>query len=485
MKTIRGFLALSVLVGCANPGSEPGADDVGEIAVALETVPPSVGCVKLAVNGSTYGTYLFSATTGTAASFNIGQLSMGTVYITPTAYNIACASVTSTTPPSWIGDQVVTTVTAGLTTNIDLKLRPAINTVATVDFTSPAVDVVVNDSASYALMEDGTVRSWGANSYGQLGDGSYIWHSTPVPVLGLSGVVQLVAGAANACALLNDGTVRCWGAGSQSVLGNNSTANAPSPVAVSMAGLSFTELVAGSSHFCGLATTGGVYCWGYNNLGQLGDGTTTNRFVPTAANLGGMAVSDIFAGGNTTCALSNQGQLYCWGENYFGEFGNGSVASYTLNMQSTGFYPVVSAAPGYTLCALTPLGTVTCAGNNQNGQIGDGTTTQHLTPTAVPGMTGVTSLATSTQSTCATRSDGTAWCWGANGYGQLGNGTITASSTPSQVVGLSGATTISAAYSHICARKSDGSVWCWGSNAGGELGDGTLSSRFVATRVSL
>jgi len=174
-----------------------------------------------------------------------------------------------------------------------------------------------------ALRADGTVRCWGANSAGQLGDGTITFHPTPVAVTGLSNAVAITAGVAHTCALRGDGTVGCWGGNNNGELGDGTTTTRLTPVTV--AGLAnAVALTAGNFHTCALRADGTVRCWGDNTVGQLGDSSTTDRLAPVAVS-GLSNVVAVPAGGATTCAVRVDGAVLCWGSNANGQLGDGTT----------------------------------------------------------------------------------------------------------------------------------------------------------------
>jgi len=289
-------------------------------------------------------------------------------------------------------------------------------------------------------------------------------------------------GGYHSCALKSDGTVWCWGWNNRGQLGDGTTTDRYTPVQV----VNLTNVVsiaAGAYHTCALKSDGTVWCWGYNEDGELGDGTTTNRHTPVQVS-GLTSVVSIAAGDYHSCALKSDGTVWCWGYNYCGELGDGTTTKRLTPVQVSGLTSVVSiAAGGYHTCALKSDGTVWCWGNNEDGELGDGTTTDRHTPVQVSGLTSVVSITAGGYHTCALKSDGTVWCWGYNEDGELGDGTTTNRHTPVQVVNLTNVVSIAAGGLHSCALKSDGTVWCWGYNYDAELGDGTTTNRLTPVQT--
>jgi len=248
-----------------------------------------------------------------------------------------------------------------------------------------------SESFACALLGDGTVRCWGENSSGQLGDGTTTNRLTPVAVSGLSGAVSLTPSADGMCALLGDGTARCWGNNMAGQLGDGTTTTRLTPVLVS--GLSGAVSVASSgtgSGMCALLGDGTARCWGSNFSGQLGDGTTTRRLTPVAVSGLSSAVSLTSTSGYGMCALLGDGTARCWGRNHFGQLGDGTTTDRRTPVAVSGLSSAVSlsSTSGYGMCALLGDGTARCWGRNDAGQLGDGTTTDRLTPVAVIGLSG-------------------------------------------------------------------------------------------------
>ncbi len=326
-----------------------------------------------------------------------------------------------------------------------------------------------------ALTSAGAVKCWGYNKYGQLGDGTDISRWTPVDVIGLnSGVQAISAGGYHTCALTTGGAVKCWGRNSSNELGDGTTIERWAPVNVSGLTGGVQAVAAGGSHACVLTESGGVKCWGWNGHGQVGDGTTTNRSAPTDVSSLGSGIQSVASGYDHTCALTLGGGVKCWGDNDFGELGDGTTSRRRIPVDVSGLgsnAQAVTTGHGHT-CALTVEGGVKCWGRNNFGQLGDGSTTGRWIPVDVNSLgSSVEAITTGNEHTCALTTEGGMKCWGSNDVGQLGDGTTIDRLTPTDVSGLSsGVQTISTRMTHVCALMSNSSVKCWGNNSSGQLG---------------
>ena len=353
---------------------------------------------------------------------------------------------------------------------------------------SAAVAITSGTAHSCAVLADGTVSCWGANTSGQLGDGTLEQRTTPILVSGLVGGVTIEAGARSTCARLANGTVTCWGRNIAGQLGDGTTTDRLTPVAT--VGLTDAVAVAhGNRHTCALQANDAARCWGENLLGQLGNGTTSGSTVPQVVGGGGGTISGRgLASGNFsnhTCARRADGTLACWGHNSNGQVGSSSGQNQLLPVTVSGLSNVVAAtAGGVFTCALDGDGAVWCWGGNFDGQLGDGTTTTRTQPVAVAGLpAAATAVSAAGSSVCALINDGTVSCWGRNTSGQLGDGSLTTRLTPVAVAGLEDVVAVAAGASHACALLGNGQVRCWGANGSGQLGDGTTTNRLVPTPV--
>jgi alpha-tubulin suppressor-like RCC1 family protein len=325
----------------------------------------------------------------------------------------------------------------------------------------------------------GRVMCWGANNVGQLGDGSTTPSLAPVALSGSGLARDLASGGQYSCLLRSgSGQASCWGS-------SNPGVSSSSPLDV-VGTSDSVELVVGTGFRCLRRADGSVACWGDNSFGQLGDGTTDDSATPVEV-MGVDDAIDIAAGGSAAfhaCAVRESGGAVCWGANGGGELGDGSTMPRALPVAVVGVTRAMAVSVGVNHgCVLLTDGTVQCWGVNQFGQIGDGTFDNKTAPVPVSGLTGVVEIAAGTDHTCARRMTGEVVCWGANGDGRLGDGSIANSARPIEVSGLGDAIGIAAAETTTCARRRDGSVVCWGANSSGQLGDGTTAERRTPTPV--
>ncbi len=236
---------------------------------------------------------------------------------------------------------------------------------------SGATQISVGASHACVLVTGGQVRCWGSNSAGQLGNGTSVDSATPVAVTGLSGATQISAGSRHTCALVTGGQVRCWGINASGQLGNGTFVDSATPVAVT--GLSgATQITVGTSHTCVLVTGGQVRCWGINNFGQLGAGVVGGSSATLVAVTGLSGATQISSGDSHTCALVTGGQARCWGKNDAGGLGNGTTGgSSATPVGVTGLSGATRIAPGAAhTCALVAGGQARCWGSNFVGQLG-------------------------------------------------------------------------------------------------------------------
>jgi alpha-tubulin suppressor-like RCC1 family protein len=344
---------------------------------------------------------------------------------------------------------------------------------------------VSSNYATVAILNNGTAKAWGYNTSGQLGDGAIVSKYVPTEVSGLTDVKQIVTANNYTAAVLNDGIVKMWGYNVYGQLGDGTTTNRGVPTAVS--GLNnMKQLVCGNNYsVAALLNDGTIMTWGYNAYGQLGDGTTANKYVPTAVpNL--TNVEKMFVGTNFMAALLNDGTVKTWGYNTtYGQLGDGTTVNRNIPTVVLNLTNVAEIVYGnsYNIAALLNDGTVMAWGRNTYGQVGDGTTTTRTAPVVVSGLTNVKQLVLGYYHAAALLNDGTVKTWGYNAYGQLGDGTGTNRYVPIEVSGLTNVKQIAAYNNYTVALLEDGTVKAWGENAYGQLGDGTVVNKTVPTLV--
>lgn len=307
---------------------------------------------------------------------------------------------------------------------------------------------------------------------------------TPPPT-----ITAITAGLQHTCALTAVGGVFCWGANDSGQLGNGSTGFSPVPAAVTGLSAGVEAIAAGANHTCALLRGGGVTCWGQNTYGQLGNSTTTRSSVPVVAPGLPAGITAIVASGLHTCARTSGGSALCWGANYVGETASGWESS-LVPVDVTGRTGGFTAHSGNNhTCALASGGGAMCWGYNNVGQLGNGVTnTSHSTsfvPVEVVGLgRGVSAISTGLNHTCAI-TDGRVVCWGYNLHGELGNRTRVNSNAPVDVSGLpTGVSAVAAGGGHTCALTASGGVRCWGANYSGQLGNGARTNSPAAVAVS-
>jgi alpha-tubulin suppressor-like RCC1 family protein len=359
----------------------------------------------------------------------------------------------------------------------DLTLPPLPDGGALVSFTR---GTALGQGFSCGRSPAGTVRCFGVNGDGQLGDGTFEQRSTTgATVVGLPDAIDVTAGLEFACAVRQGGTAWCWGANNTSQLGRPGFAGVRAELAAPVDGLTgVVGVAAGTTHACALLDDGTTACWGANASGQLGDNNTVARADAQLVAGGLTNVQQIAAGGTSSCALLTNGTVRCWGENGDSQLGIGStidqkLPTTMLRMAGSILSGVAEVSLGVAhTCLRLSNGTVMCVGKNNFQQLGPASGTQAL-PVVVPGISDAKQLALGKDFSCALRQNGEVVCWGLNSEGQLGDDTLVTSGMPVTVAGVSGATEIAAGEAHACVRLAGGGARCWGRDKQGQLGIGS------------
>lgn len=342
--------------------------------------------------------------------------------------------------------------------------------VFTVIVREPSSGAAAGGQSSCAVRADGTAWCQGRNDYGQLGDGTTILRISPTQVLG-TGWSRIATGGSFTCGVKLDGTLWCWGLNNFGQLGAADKATSVVPRQVGT-GATWRDVSATWQHACATQSDGSAWCWGQNQRGQLGAGTTSARSSAPVRVLGDQQWTGISAGGWSSCGTTATGTAYCWGDNAFGQVGDGTITNRNRPTVVTGGIQLAQVSTTWgRACGVTPTGQVWCWGENSNGELGNGTRTNSAKPVQVSDGGTFTSVGTAVTASCAIRSDGQVLCWGDNRYGQLGPGASGGSALTPVGAGLSASGPVTGGWLHLCAEGAG----CWGANESGQLGNGTIA----------
>ena len=387
---------------------------------------------------------------------------------------------------------------ASMTPAVEVEIRDALGNGVT--GATDAVTLTTGTNPSGASLSGSTtvdavdgVASFGGLSIGKVGSGYTLVATSGSLTTATSATFEILftlttvsAGEQFSCGVTTGGEAFCWGRNAVGQLGDGTTTQKLRPTPVS-GGLNFQSLSAGShttaTYACGV-TTSGAYCWGDNGFGQLGDGTTTDRLTPTLVT-GGLAFQAVSAGGIHTCGLTAGGVAHCWGDNSVGQLGDGTTTDRLTPTPVSGglTFQAVRAGPSSS-CGVTTSGVAYCWGDNGFGQLGDGTRGQRLTPTPVSGGLAFQSVSPGSGHACGVTTTGVAYCWGSSSNGQIGDGSRDMRLTATLVSGGLTFQSVSAGFLYTCGLTTSGDAYCWGSNLNGVLGDGTQLQRLTPVPVT-
>jgi len=324
-----------------------------------------------------------------------------------------------------------------------------------------------------AIKRNGSLWCWGYNQYGQVGIGTNLIREFPFPVTVMPGVSfsSVSVGGHHTCAIKTDGSLWCWGHNGYGQVGDGTNINKNSPIPVPGMSSGVSSISLGWYHSCAIKTDGSLWCWGNNEYGQLGNGSYENKNSPVQIMPSG--VSSVSAGGHHTCAVKTDGSLWCWGDNSYGQIGNGTLGGSVSEPVQVIPSGVSSVSSGwFHTCAIKQNGSLWCWGDNGYGQLGNNSFGGRVSEPVEIMSSGVSSVSLGWYHTCAIKTDGSLWCWGWNIFGQLGDGTGEDKHSPHQIM-PSGVSFVSLGGFHTCAiKEEESSLWCWGWNSFGQLGDG-------------
>lgn len=294
-----------------------------------------------------------------------------------------------------------------------------------------------------------------------------VWGGPPP----LKPAASIVSGATHSCFVNAVGKAICWGNNDHGQLGGGSSDRASAPVALGIQP-QLVALSAGISHTCAIERDGVAVCWGNNDHGQSGSRSLGSKLAPTGV-LGAHVFWAIAAGDTHTCALDESGSPWCWGSNSRGQLAEPSITESAVPVlagKGAIRFASITAGSNFT-CGLSSNGRVSCWGENGGGQLGDGSNFDRPMPVGATSAA-FTSIAAGSNHICGITAEGEAYCWGRNAFGQLGDGGNLDRNTPVRVRGGARFTSITAGANHTCAVAVDGTAYCWGQNTYGQLGTG-------------
>jgi len=327
--------------------------------------------------------------------------------------------------------------------------------------------------------------AWGANTYGELGQGNITNYSSPKQVGSLTNWFQISAFSlgGSIVAIKTDGTLWAWGWNNLGQLGLGNTTNYSSPKQVG-ALTNWSQVSTGKYHTLAIKTDGTLWSWGSNHngantvgFGQLGLGNTTNYSSPKQ--VGSLTTWLSVAGGSYhSIAVKTDGTLWAWGFNQYGQLGIGNRTNYSSPVQVgslTNWSSKIYNNP-YNSLAIKSDGTLWTWGNNGSGQLGQNNTTNYSSPKQVGALTNWLNVSAGYSNSLSTKTDGTLWTWGYNNQGQLGFSNIVNYSSPKQVGSLTNWLNVAGGLYDSYSIKTDGTLWAWGINGSGQLGLGNTTS---------
>jgi alpha-tubulin suppressor-like RCC1 family protein/uncharacterized protein YfaP (DUF2135 family) len=358
-----------------------------------------------------------------------------------------------------------------------------------------------------AVKNDGTLWAWGSNFIGQLGNGTYIDKNTPTRIGTAINWQSVTAGYLHTLAIRNDGTLWAWGKNSYGQLGDGTDFSKSTPTIIGISTTNWQSVTAGSNHTVGIKGDGTLWAWGSTSDGQLGDGTIPIINESSPIRIGSVSNwQNVSAGANHTMAIQSDGTLWAWGSNEYGKLAvpvnyNNNKCSPT-RIATFSNWKSVSAGSQHTV-AIKSDGTLWSWGDNFYGQLGEGPVRYFYagpvnyidrdSPTKIGTRMDWQSVSAGSNHTMAIENGGNLWAWGSNDNGQLGDplgdqivtddsGPRIVSATPKYISGGS-RSIVSSGVNHSVAIKNDGTLWSWGNNSNGQLGDGTQSTRNIPTQI--
>jgi len=381
-------------------------------------------------------------------------------------------------------------------------------------------EVSLGSSHSSAITSKGRIFTWGYNFYGQLGDGTNINKDIPTEITSKFNlntgetITSVSLGSNYSSAITSEGRIFTWGYGVYGQIGDGTTANRYTPIEITSnfgldVGETITSASLGSNHSSAISSEGRIFIWGSNAFGQIGDGTTTDRYIPIeitgnfSLNVG-ETITGVSLGSNHSSAITSEGKIFIWGFNSDGQLGDGTTTNRDTPTEITSNFTlytgetITTVSLGYAhSSAITSEGRIFTWGANANGELGDGTIANRYTPTEITSDFSlsieeiITSVSLGINHSAAITSEGRIFAWGYNGNGQIGDGTTTNRYTPTEITSNLSLNTeeiitkVSIGSNHSSAITSEGRIFTWGYNGNGQIGDGTTTNRYTPTEITL
>ncbi len=442
-----------------------------------------------------YGSYAISYTTDkTLTVTNVGSVSASTMNVTglgaPFTFKGGSYPGTGGTCGTTLGAAGTCTLvvrfapTSAGASSVTLTLNyndSVSNTSTTRDLNgvgATITKIVGGGSHTCALYSTGSVKCWGSDFYGQLGDGgANADQTTPVFVGGITTAIDIAAGSNHTCAVLANGRAMCWGSDLVGQLGNNASLTSQGSPALVATITNFVQISAGGDTSCGLRATGSIICWGYDGEGAVGNNAAFTNMTTPATVSGLSSMTDVSVGLSHACGRRSDNTFRCWGSDVNGQLGNGGANTNSgVPVTPAPGTAIAAIAGGSVSCAGISGGSVKCWGSDSDGQLGDsGALADQISPVTVGGLANITALSLGAKHGCAKTAANGMTCWGDDSYGQLGDDVSTTNQpTPVSVSGIANVSVIGVGEYHSCTVLTSGAAYCFGANASGQLGSTPL-----------
>ena len=469
------FSATVTLVAGSNSITTVATDKAGNQRSDARTITYDPNAPPLSVTSpydnliTTHGSLSVSGTVGAGTSVSIAV--DGQTYTPVVSAGSFLQQITLTTPKTY---SIAVTATAS---GKSVTLLRSVTYIAS----STIAQIAAGESHTVIVKTDGSLYSWGDNSFGQLGNGTRNNLTAPARIGSDSTWSFAAAGRNQTLAIKGDGTLWGWGRNNSGQLGDGSTVNKSAPTRIG-SDSDWVQVSSGNWHTLALKRDGSLWAWGYNGLGDLGDGGTTSRYAPVR--IGSAGNWQQVSAGACSTALASDGTLWSWGNNDQGQLGDGSIIAKTSpsRIGNASDWKLVSSGGSHTM-ALKNDGGLWGWGSNAYGQLGDGSTASKPAPTRIGTANDWQLVAAGLYNSVAIKTNQTLFAWGDNSYGQQGDGSALASLVPKQVGTGQGWVQAASGGTYSVALTADGYLQAWGSNASGQLGDGGSARKSQPSRI--